>query len=65
MFGWIIMLKHELSDFACIEWFMGWNLWAWYDLGMEYELMVGYKCLYEIGTQDNFILSWWHDFGVV
>jgi len=32
MFGWITMLKHELSDFACIKWFLGWNWWVWYDL---------------------------------
>jgi len=28
------MLKHEISDFACIEWFMGWNWWVWHDLCM-------------------------------
>jgi len=32
MFGWITILKHELSDFACTEWFMGWNWWVWYVL---------------------------------
>jgi len=28
------MLKHEMSDFVCIEWFMDWNWWTWHDLGM-------------------------------
>jgi len=37
MFSWIIMLKHVLSDVACMEWFMGWIWWVWYDFGMEYE----------------------------
>jgi len=23
MFSWITMLKHVLSDVACMEWFMG------------------------------------------
>jgi len=26
-----------LSDVACMEWFMGWIWWVWYDFGMEYE----------------------------
>jgi len=30
MFGWITMLKHEMSDFACIVWLMGWNWWVWH-----------------------------------
>jgi len=29
------MLKHELSNFACIKWFMGWNLWSWYGTWMD------------------------------
>jgi len=41
MFDWITMLKHELSDFTCIKWFMDWNWWVWYDLGMEPDWMVG------------------------
>ena len=56
MFGWITMLKHELSDFACIEWSMSWRWWVWYDLGMEHEWIVGYKCWYGIGMHDNFML---------
>jgi len=28
------MLKHGMSDFACIGWFMGWHWWVWHDLGM-------------------------------
>jgi len=28
------MLKHEMGDFASIEWFMGWNWWVWHDLDM-------------------------------
>jgi len=42
MFGWITMLKCELSDFACIGWFMGWIGCIWYDLGTKHEGMVGY-----------------------
>jgi len=31
------MLKHEMSDFACIGWFMDWHWWVWHDLGMQHE----------------------------
>jgi len=56
MFGWITMLKYELSDYACTGWFLGWIGWIWHDLGMEHEWMVGYKCWHEIGMLDNIIL---------
>jgi len=28
MLGWFTILMHDLSDVACMEWFMGWIWWV-------------------------------------
>jgi len=47
MFSWIIVLKHVLSEVACIKWFMGWIWWVWYDFGMEY----GWRLVIKVGMR--------------
>jgi len=54
------MLKYELSDVACIDWFIGWKGWIGNELGMDYEWRIGYKCWHEIFMYDNHILGWWN-----
>jgi len=32
MFGGIATLKHEMSEYAWVRWFMGCEWWVWHDL---------------------------------
>jgi len=34
LLSWIAMLKHEMSEYALVKWFMGCEWWVWHDLGV-------------------------------
>ena len=47
--------KHEVCEYACIKWFMGWNWWVWYEYA--YETWLG--CWLFIGMRLVYMINLW------
>jgi len=62
MVMWLIELlymKHELCEYACIKWFMGWNWWVGYEYAYETWLDGWWNICMRLVCMISLWFGWW------